>query len=48
MRRRSGLGLDVVRALAMSLDAQVSTETVNASGPNPGARIILNFTGAGI
>ena len=48
VRRRSGLGLDVVRALAMSLDAQVSTETVNASGPNPGARIILNFTGAGI
>ena len=48
VRRRSGLGLEVVRALATSLDAQVSTESVNASGPNPGARIILSFTGAGI
>lgn len=42
-RRKSGLGLDVVTALAMSLDASVKTEPVNDGGPNRGARIILTF-----
>ena len=46
-RRKSGLGLDVVRALATSLGASVSTGPVNEDGPNRGARIVLTFAGAG-
>lgn len=47
VRRKSGLGLEVVRALALSLGASVSTEPVNTDGPNRGARVVLTFAEAG-
>lgn len=41
--KHKGFGMEVVRALAASLQASVTTEPVQHDGPNKGARVVLTF-----